>query len=250
MQRNASKQHTDSLPGQLSSGKFCALQAPDIHGRGKPCCVGIHAGRRWASVTYISSRLPHRYSFDVFLFSLPSLSLFLHLDTYLRALTSAGESLHPSSARMNCPSRVDPVVTDGYNQNPNAFNADATTRADMDHMANARLRRDHRIDPANGSTSEIEPSEQHNAGEEDNGIKLTALHSQGNIAIGNEKGPGAVAGAPSGTSRESAGRATNWRTTGRGFSQQALRVLRKYAKFIGPGFMVAVAYIDPGTHFP
>ncbi|KAF2243587.1 natural resistance-associated macrophage protein [Trematosphaeria pertusa] len=149
---------------------------------------------------------------------------------------------------MNCPSRVDPVVTDGYNQNPNAFNADATTRADMDHMANARLRRDHRIDPANGSTSEIEPSEQHNAGEEDNGIKLTALHSQGNIAIGNEKGPGAVAGAPSGTSRESAGRATNWRTTGRGFSQQALRVLRKYAKFIGPGFMVAVAYIDPGNY--
>lgn len=146
---------------------------------------------------------------------------------------------------MNCPSRVDPIIEDGYNQNPNALNADATTRADMDHMANARLQRDHRIDPANGPTSEIEPpNEQNTTEEEDKAIKLKALDEQGHVTVNKGKSPDSVAGTPS---RGVAARAANWRTTGRGFSKKALAVLRRYAKFIGPGFMVAVAYIDPGT---
>ncbi|KAJ4359583.1 NRAMP-like transporter smf-3 [Didymosphaeria variabile] len=60
---------------------------------------------------------------------------------------------------MNCPSRVDPIMPDGWNQNPNALNADSTTRADMNRIANARTRQDHRIDPADGAASEMELSE-------------------------------------------------------------------------------------------
>jgi hypothetical protein len=40
----------------------------------------------------------------------------------------------------------------------------------------------------------------------------------------------------------------------RGELTKALRKLKKnglkYVKFIGPGFLVSVAYIDPGMHFP
>jgi hypothetical protein len=47
---------------------------------------------------------------------------------------------------MNCPSRVDPEFPEGYNQNPNALNADATTRADLGFIGNAKARDDHTID--------------------------------------------------------------------------------------------------------
>lgn len=150
---------------------------------------------------------------------------------------------------MNCPSRVDPIHTEGWNQNPDALNADATTRADLDHMANARLQRDHKLDPADGFAAEIEPSERHIT-KRDSKIKMKALDGQGNITVGEGKGPGAVTGSLSGSPVGNAGRATNdWRMALRGLSVKASKILRKYATFIGPGFMVAVAYIDPGRHF-
>ncbi|KAB2099617.1 Manganese transporter [Alternaria gaisen] len=149
---------------------------------------------------------------------------------------------------MNCPSRVDPIHMEGWNQNPDPLNADATTRADLDHMANARLQRDHKIDPADGSAAEIELRERHIT-KGDSKIKMKALDGQGNITVGEGKGPGAVTGSPSGSPVGNAGRATNdWRMALRGLSVRASKILRKYATFIGPGFMVAVAYIDPGNY--
>lgn len=148
---------------------------------------------------------------------------------------------------MNCPSRVDPLFTEGYNQNPNALNADATTRADMDHMANARLRSDHCIDTADGPMSEVETNEQNTTEEEGNIIGFKGLDGKENVAIGEEKVMASGAGSTS--SGSGAGGSGNWRLVGRSILQKALRVVRKYAKFVGPGFMVAVAYIDPGTLF-
>ncbi|KAF2690166.1 natural resistance-associated macrophage protein [Lentithecium fluviatile CBS 122367] len=146
---------------------------------------------------------------------------------------------------MNCPSRADPLIPEGYNQNPNALNADATTRADMNHMASARLRSDHCIDTADGPTSEIEPNGQNTIEGEGNASGLKALDGKGNVAVGEEKALGSGAASPTRGSGSGAGK---WRSTGRGVSQKALAVLRKYAKFVGPGFMVAVAYIDPGNY--
>jgi metal iron transporter len=147
---------------------------------------------------------------------------------------------------MNCPSRVDPITTDGYNQNPNALNADATTRADLDHMANARRQRGHRIDPAD-DTAEIEPSEQQNVQGDEKAIKPEGEAGRSSITVGDKSsgGPGAAVGILSNTGGIP-NRKSNARFTFRGLHQRAARVLRKYAKFIGPGFMVAVAYIDPG----
>jgi metal iron transporter len=148
---------------------------------------------------------------------------------------------------MNCPSRVDPIDMDGYNQNPNALNADATTRADLDHMANARRQRGHRIDPADG-TVEIESSEQQNSEGDEKAYKLKADDGRGNVTVGDKGsgGPGAV-GTLSDNPAGNTGRGgNNGHITFRGIHQKITRVLRRYAKFIGPGFMVAVAYIDPG----
>lgn len=148
---------------------------------------------------------------------------------------------------MNCPSRVDPIPTEGWNQNPDALNADATTRADLDHMANARLQRDHRIDPADDATAEIEPRQSRND-EGDGTSKLKAFGGPGNIPAGSEKRnvsvPGSLSGPVGGGG--ASGVATDFRKSVGTLVMNLSRVLRKYAKFIGPGFMVAVAYIDPG----
>jgi metal iron transporter len=142
---------------------------------------------------------------------------------------------------MNCPSRVDALFDEGYNQNPNALNADATTRADLDHMANARLQRDHRIDTAGAPTSDIGRSEQHEDEGGQNNIHLKTLDGQAAFAVADGKGflgPGAA----SVSARPTGSRANGVRRV----LHRALAVLRKYSTFIGPGFMVSVAYIDPG----
>lgn len=143
---------------------------------------------------------------------------------------------------MNCPSRVDPECTEGYNQSPDAFNGDATTRADMDRVANARLRSDHRIDPASGSP-DIQPSQRDAADRDDGDPRLKMLDGEGNVKIEERGAPSPSAASPSrgGGSLKDFCRWIHHR-----FPKQGLRVLRRYTKFIGPGFMVAVAYIDPG----
>ena len=151
---------------------------------------------------------------------------------------------------MNCPSRVDALVDEGYNQNPNALNADATTRADMDRIANARLQRAHRIDTADGAASDIERDGQD--ADRNKGFALKALNGQGHVAITGNKGlaspaTGLEVGGRGGGDASGGGGAG---TAMEGFPQKSLAALRKYTKFIGPGFMVAVAYIDPGMPFP
>jgi metal iron transporter len=144
---------------------------------------------------------------------------------------------------MNCPSRVDPDYPEGWNQNPNALNAGATTNADFDHIANAKLRRDHKIHITDAPPETIEPSEY---GMSERSRETEALDSQCNAGMGEDRDAGTVAGSPPGE----AGRSVhNWRLKIHKFARRMSRVLRKYAKFIGPGFMVSVAYIDPGMHF-
>jgi hypothetical protein len=112
---------------------------------------------------------------------------------------------------MDCPSRVDPLFTEAYNHNG------------------------------------IETDEQNTAKEERNTIGLKALDGKGNIVIEEEKALASGTDFPSNGS--DAGASGNRRLVGRGILQKVLAVLRKYIKFVGPGFMVAVAYIDPGTLF-
>lgn len=151
---------------------------------------------------------------------------------------------------MNCPSRVDPIIPDGYNQSPDALNADATTRADLSHVANARLRQDHRIDPSTDPTA-IDQIEQH-ADEDGDNPKEEVGSGKGRFAVQRVEKQGFAAQTESASSGDLA--RSNGGKRSRGFDETIVHgcqrvgvVLRKYAKFVGPGFMVAVAYIDPGT---
>lgn len=189
------------------------------------------------------------------------------LQTTLYTIQSTPYTLHPGPQSppraqrtphsMNCPSRTDPITPDGYNQSPNALNADATTRADMNRVANARTRQDHRIDTADGTVAEIELGEQHM--EEEGLGGRAAGGGKGGVGV-EERGVGEIGvgrGDAKYTGSKAAGEGAGGamqgpakKETADGWAGRAgkkvLAVLRKYAKFVGPGFMVAVAYIDPG----
>jgi metal iron transporter len=142
---------------------------------------------------------------------------------------------------MNCPSRTDPIQMDGWNQNPPELNADATTRADLDHMANARLQRDHRIDLADPASTEIETTKRPSVEGEGARVRLTAIKTKDGSL--NREGGGGFSGPGAKSQRNQ-----SWSSRLRALYERAGKILLKYAKFVGPGFMVAVAYIDPGNY--
>ncbi|KAF5879413.1 putative transporter protein smf2 protein [Botrytis fragariae] len=144
---------------------------------------------------------------------------------------------------MNCPSRTDePLEGDGYNQNPNALANDLTTREDLNGRANGRALRRSLEDEGVESIHDLV---------EDTGDGK---------ATGSVKGVGGGAGGIGAVEMEGeaveTGRVVTW---GAGYGRSCLHVSKeqlvkmkqvmvKFAKFVGPGFMVAVAYIDPGNY--
>ncbi|KAG9197640.1 hypothetical protein G6514_001208 [Epicoccum nigrum] len=148
---------------------------------------------------------------------------------------------------MNCPSRTEPEFPEGYNQNPNALNADATTRADLGYLMNTRARDDHRLDchSTDGDTA----IHQRQAVEADQNFQCEALgglpsrSDAANKSVG--RSPKAATG-PSAFFNE--GQDVVHPKRHGGILGGAINVVRKYLKFVGPGFMVAVAYIDPGNY--
>lgn len=150
---------------------------------------------------------------------------------------------------MNCPSRTDPEIPDGHNQSPNALNSDATTRADLGFVANTRARDDHRIDCHNADDDLGIDHRQ--AAEEDGRSKpraFGALRGRSDSARKNEPSNAQAAIRPSVIFSVEQDVVHPKRCGG--IFGGAIEVVRKYLKFVGPGFMVAVAYIDPGKLFP
>lgn len=146
---------------------------------------------------------------------------------------------------MNCPSRTDPELPDGHNQSPNALNADATTRADLGFVANTRARDDHRIDYHNADDNM--GIDQRQVTEEDGGVGSKAfggLRRRSDAARKSEPGTAQAAIRPSAFFSVQQDIVHPKRRGG--ILGGAIEVVRKYLKFVGPGFMVAVAYIDPG----
>lgn len=149
---------------------------------------------------------------------------------------------------MNCPSRADPEFLEGYNQTPNELNADATTRADLGYVANTRARDDHRIDCHNADDGMV-IDQQRAPGE----------HSQkkykpsSRLRRRSDAARKANLGTAEATIRPSAIFSVDQDVTRPkqygGIFGGSVEVIRKYLKFVGPGFMVAVAYIDPGELF-
>lgn len=145
---------------------------------------------------------------------------------------------------MNCPSRTDDTLGHvDWNQSPPTFAADTTTRQDLNGIANSRVRRDdERVlgsePPGDGISA---------AGMSDEPTKPESDGTQLKPVVVTADAPAQ----PGGSDHDGGHSASN----SAGCGQQAGnmirhigRVLKKYTKFIGPGFLVAVAYIDPGNY--
>ncbi|KAL5614682.1 uncharacterized protein BROUX77_000519 [Berkeleyomyces rouxiae] len=187
---------------------------------------------------------------------------------------------------MNRPSRTDePYEGEGYNQSPNALSNDLTTNADLNGIANARQLRDG--DAASGSgagagSGDADALLQH-LGTADGAVGppsgyRAGMAGEGGLSGGKDAAKGADDGVHVSVRRRGGAReeeeeggpvprmststfsanSVNSMGAGEGSSRNAPEpltrmdnvkaMLRKYASFIGPGFMISVAYIDPGNY--
>ncbi|KAL3438520.1 natural resistance-associated macrophage protein-domain-containing protein [Aspergillus tetrazonus] len=141
---------------------------------------------------------------------------------------------------MNCPSRTDDTLEHpGWNQNPPPLNADATTREDFNGMANFKVRRGHISGLGEGGGISVLES------------PVPVPNSRDESALK----AGAAGGAVSAYSRHQPERNSDSpRRSFPAFPQissipaRVFQSLVKFARFVGPGFLVAVAYIDPGNY--
>ncbi|KAH8812015.1 natural resistance-associated macrophage protein-domain-containing protein [Xylogone sp. PMI_703] len=150
---------------------------------------------------------------------------------------------------MNCPSRTDEPEGDGFNQNPNPLAADLTTRQDLNGIANIRVLRrtsDELVAQTSGPDDPPGPDVPKKTSDEVKGV-----------------GDGVAVGVASVGGVERAGRGSpvvdvQEEVPGRNgegdpgslkglFMKLCLKVV-KFGKFVGPGFMISVAYIDPGNY--
>lgn len=140
---------------------------------------------------------------------------------------------------MNCPSRTDDDLEHpGWNQNPPALSPDTTTRSDFNGIANSRVHRKRAA--SNGSalgddTMSIDSRPQ-SLNEPDPATKKSA---GGDVIAASGCHP------PPKTGRSPRRPFKDY------LSSSALyygRSLAKFGRFIGPGFLIAVAYIDPGNY--
>lgn len=143
---------------------------------------------------------------------------------------------------MNCPSRTDePLVPEGWNQSPPRLSADLTMREDLNGMANLRTRR--------GSAGLVDEDQLRNARD---GISEIVLPGPGKsnrpVEVDRSFRLQEILGASSARQSARSDPVPPPGNIGSGRLQLVGRVLKKYSNFIGPGFMVSVAYIDPGNY--
>lgn len=153
---------------------------------------------------------------------------------------------------MNCPSRNDipPPEHSDYNQSPHPLSLD--TNNDLNHLANRRSQRDHRLHlrPDDGLDDRITPilNERPDARGGKGGAKgvLEVVEREGAAdaeslaSSGGQDASGSAGGADASRRRGVVAKT----------AEQARRLrhtLWNFSKFIGPGFTIAVAYIDPGS---
>ncbi|KAF3006443.1 hypothetical protein E8E13_002499 [Curvularia kusanoi] len=147
---------------------------------------------------------------------------------------------------MNCPSRTEPEIPDGYNQSPNDLNADSTTRADLGYMMNTRARDDHRIAPHD---ADDDIAIHHRQADEADTDTQSGVHDGLRKRSDAVKKPvDSFAAAVRQSDMSSDRQNVSYPKPSGGIFGGAIEIVRKYFKFVGPGFMVAVAYIDPGNY--
>ncbi|KIW63372.1 hypothetical protein PV04_10221 [Phialophora macrospora] len=136
---------------------------------------------------------------------------------------------------MNCPSRTDDTEAHpDWNQNPHGLSSDLTTRADLNGIVNLREQR--------ATESSLDNNEQED-------IRV--------VPVDNTESPFFTVKSPTAVKVDPLERAAIQQThprrlqsfrSPRAFANKVVVTLQKYAKFVGPGFLIAVAYIDPGNY--
>ncbi|KAH8884704.1 transporter smf2 [Thozetella sp. PMI_491] len=158
---------------------------------------------------------------------------------------------------MNRPSRTDePQKGDGYNQSPNALSNDLTTNQDLNGISNAReLGRAEalsmRDSPPSNHEGENNPPDARDVGK---GQMHVGWVTNASATIGSTPGespPTTVKVADGAHGRDPNSGSGNDPDGGSGrrpIVERLIGHIKTFGKFVGPGFMVAVAYIDPGNY--
>ncbi|KAL9054382.1 MAG: hypothetical protein Q9162_004184 [Coniocarpon cinnabarinum] len=149
---------------------------------------------------------------------------------------------------MNCPSRVDPeALPNGWNQNPDTFalqsNNEFSNRPNLVHL------RDHRVpleQPEKDALDSV--GHNHEPPEPCSHEGRDAFRREQRVLEHDEKASIAKSEIDDRQASVTAAGQTPEDVQPNGRLARTWRVLCKFAKFIGPGFMVAVAYIDPGNY--
>ncbi|GIZ45136.1 hypothetical protein CKM354_000831800 [Cercospora kikuchii] len=141
---------------------------------------------------------------------------------------------------MNCPSRTEPDMPPDWNQNPNPLAE--ITRSELGKVASARVQHDHKLKNQNGADSEFaEMQGNRNNQPPEKGMSVSG---DGTSPIATPGFGGRMLEDTLGATPPNPRKLPPW--------QQPLdrfrKVIWKYVRFIGPGFMIAVAYIDPGNY--
>ncbi|TAQ87403.1 hypothetical protein B7494_g4262 [Chlorociboria aeruginascens] len=153
---------------------------------------------------------------------------------------------------MNCPSKTDePLEGSGYNQNPNPLSADLTTRADLNGMANLRMLK-RSAQTATQNLEELPPENLQDPEKQKTAPVVKEGEGEGEGEGSRDEGPRVVAfdGVEEFSSQGSAvgGGGERGSTSKNELFAKIRKILVTFGKFIGPGFMISVAYIDPGNY--
>ncbi|KAI9741319.1 MAG: hypothetical protein M1834_003036 [Cirrosporium novae-zelandiae] len=144
---------------------------------------------------------------------------------------------------MNCPSRVDEVSNHpGWNQNPSQLSSDMTTNSDLNGITNSRLQRNHRLEGDRSDDLEHKPENIPMQAE-------TAKEASKDLPMPSEQQEKSIPDTKiKPVSSQQSGSTSHNGSTIIGLVARCGRKLAKFGSFIGPGFLISVAYIDPGNY--
>jgi len=145
---------------------------------------------------------------------------------------------------MNKPSRNDDVdAHPHWNQSPHALSGDLTTRADLNGIVNRREMRSSVSDPDADQDFNDRISQPQVPRPPNSSSNRSKEHAHVGTELRDLARPHYPALAMDGSESN-----LSVPEPRKGFFARIAHVLVRYAHFVGPGFMIAVAYIDPGNY--
>ena len=158
---------------------------------------------------------------------------------------------------MNCPSRTDdPAAHEDWNQNPSGLAAEATTRQDLNGIVNLRTGQDSvgEAEVAPADAQQDGPSDYHRLADLDDTVSVRHRKMASRSTLESFPDPRLANSSPepASSSSEPSEELPSFENVSHqqkpSVSLRIWRVIAKFCKFIGPGFMISVAYIDPGNY--